>query len=524
MKITSSSKFINIILFLFTISIWISSFIIEDKITLTVNDLILLGSLIISFSLIFYYTNKLYNPILLFYDFNIIIALSRYNASILFIILFITLFILTIFINKYSYKNFSNSVIVKTFCIITISIFFAKGAYLIFCHYINQTPLLFVDVLIINLFYHVFFYILTSLNYFSEYTQFKISDTLDKSISILVNFIYSTMLSYLSLTFYTFLGLLPLIVIIILNTALALLYMEDKKYKYENNCLINLQQTVKNSLLQKYDVFQKFYIYLNGINKILPSSLSCTYLLLNNTPKITPLIFSSKDNLSFDDLSFNKETINDFKSLYASKNNLKFSGKDLINYFPLIKNHHLENSTFIIMPLYLNTKTIGFTMLLPRFDEFNNNTFKYLSNAQDCLSIILELYYTLINRYPLWIPTYDELTSCIKDFTDTKLSFTINKIEIINENLEVNFLDKDFQNLIISHLNNIDKIFFQDKNTLYILNSLASSLSISYNMSLIQDDICKYTKTSSLKDNFKITAIEYPTDYNSFNEIINKLK
>ena len=526
MRINKSSRYFNITIFFFNIIIGILSFFIEDRIKLNINDYLFVAALSISFLLIIHWKNKLYGPLILFYDFNLIISLFIYNIIVSIFILLLSYIILCIFTKKNHVRGYfsADNHLLKNYCMIALSLFFTKGAYLILSHNIDGKPLLFVKVLIINLFYHLFFYIFTSIDYLTESTLLKKNNMLDNIITALVNFVYSTMLIYLTLTFNTLLGQLPLTIMLLLNTSLAFYYINSQKLEYEKNCIVNLQDAIKNSLSSKYDVFQKCYIYLNAINEILPCSLLSTYLIFDNQKKIMPIIYKCNESLTLKELSFKTENINDFNKLIDSSHTSWIAGEKLSNYFAFINKLNLGESNFVVVPLYINTKILGFTLLYPKYNTYNTNTFKYIANSQDCLSLMLESYYNLINKYPIWITTYDEFNSCIKDFINNKLSFTVHKLEVVNRHLQINFLDNNLQYLIVNHLNSLDKIFFDSTNTIYVVHALEYSLNANIIIESIEKEVCNYKNINLIGNEFKTTVVEYPTDYNTFYEIMNKLK
>ena len=237
-----------------------------------------------------------------------------------------------------------------------------------------------------------------------------------------------------------------------------------------------------------------------------------------------PIIYKCNESLTLKELSFKTENINDFNKLIDSSHTSWIAGEKLSNYFAFINKLNLGESNFVVVPLYINTKILGFTLLYPKYNTYNTNTFKYIANSQDCLSLMLESYYNLINKYPIWITTYDEFNSCIKDFINNKLSFTVHKLEVVNRHLQINFLDNNLQYLIVNHLNSLDKIFFDSTNTIYVVHALEYSLNANIIIESIEKEVCNYKNINLIGNEFKTTVVEYPTDYNTFYEIMNKLK
>lgn len=229
MKTNKLNKIFKNILILSSVISLLAAFFIEEYKLFSLTDILFLTILIILLALLLCWKKQVTNTPILFYDFILISSVFIYDLKTTLIILIASELlkkgILYFYYKKTSY--FFNSPEFNEVLIIINSLFLANGAFIVFSHFINDAPLLFSQIVIFNIFQHIFYLLLKYLSYIIPLTEHENKHLLDNVISILINFAYSTIFTYLGLVLYTILGYTPILAIFLLNTTICYLFIKN---------------------------------------------------------------------------------------------------------------------------------------------------------------------------------------------------------------------------------------------------------------------------------------------------------
>ena len=279
MKINKLNKIFKNILILFSLISLLAAFFIEEYKTFSLTDILFMTILIILLALLLCWKKQVTNTPILFYDFILISSVFIYDLKTTLIIL-IASELLKKGILYFYYKKtcyFFNSPEFNEILIIINSLFLANGAFIVFSHFINDAPLLFSQIVIFNIFQHIFYLLLRYLSYIIPLTEHENKHLLDNVISILINFAYSTIFTYLGLVLYTILGYSPILVIFLLNTTICYLFIKNYKFNSNNRFLSKLKDSYLISLSPNNNFVEKIYSYIDVISELIPSSLISIY-------------------------------------------------------------------------------------------------------------------------------------------------------------------------------------------------------------------------------------------------------
>ncbi|MGG7176630.1 hypothetical protein ACQPU1_03480 [Clostridium paraputrificum] len=519
------NKLYNNTLLIAAVLVIFTSLLLEKPINFTFIDILFIGILILLLLIIVIYKDKFFPRIILFYDFILISSLFIFNLKTTILVIVLSLLFYSIFISFYGGYQINlqtNSIILEGFIII-ISLFLTKGSVMVFTNFIDDVPLLLVQVILLNLFYHLFYYILSSLDFLIQAKKLKQLKILDNLNIIFINFVYTTTLTYLALTLYTLIGYISIIILLILNTVVAFLFIKSYKEEQEKECMSIIQQAVKTSLHTSVNINQKIYAYIEAMNNILPSTILGLYFFFDNHKSILPVSHKYEENINLRDLSLCTDKLSNFMTLIESGSPITLIGSELSSYFSFIKELNMEESLFIIVPLTINAKSLGFTLIHPKYHNYNNGSVKLLVEAQSCLGLLMEQNFKTIYHHPLKLNSYSDLYKCMEEYIENKLTFTLTKIYVKNINSNINFKNKSLQSDIINIIDKTDKILFLNKDTFYLIHTLEDSLNVLNLIQTLKHIIINKLDSTIDDSDILYTNIEYPTDANNIFDITSKL-
>lgn len=506
MKTNKFNKMFNRYMLVASILSIIATFFLEPYRSLEITDFLFILVLIVLLTLLIFWKQELHNKTLLFYNFILISSLFIYDLKITLSIVIGSMLLSAFVYYFYGKKNYFivNTSVLSEGLIIILCLFLSKGAFMVFSQVIKDAPMLLVQIIILNLFYHIFHNLLSSLEYLFDLSEIKYSNLLDDTFSILINFLYSTTFTYLGLILYTLLNHLPILLLFIFNTLLLYFYIKSDKEKYMNSYLTNLKEANMASLSVNYNIISKIFIYLDVMNKIIPSSILGIYTIFDNYTSILPLCHKCEDNIHLNTLCFNTEKMDNFIQMIESGRPIILDGYKIKDYFNFIPKFDLYNSKFIISPITLYSKVIGFSLIHPKYYNYSTDCFNILVDIQKCLSLLIEQNYKIINNIPKAIDTSKHFEASLESLVNNKITFTISKIETD----DIGTLYKD----ISYRMDKLDKIFIFNDRNIYILHPLKDS----FNVSNWFDSLKLNTKNNN------VTSLEYPTDINNLKDLFNK--
>ncbi len=508
MKINKLNKIFKNILILFSLISLLAAFFIEEYKTFSLTDILFMTILIILLALLLCWKKQVTNTPILFYDFILISSVFIYDLKTTLIIL-IASELLKKGILYFYYKKtcyFFNSPEFNEILIIINSLFLANGAFIVFSHFINDAPLLFSQIVIFNIFQHIFYLLLRYLSYIIPLTEHENKHLLDNVISILINFAYSTIFTYLGLVLYTILGYSPILVIFLLNTTICYLFIKNYKFNSNNRFLSKLKDSYLISLSPNNNFVEKIYSYIDVISELIPSSLISIYPIFENYSYVFPICYRCEENISLDNLKLDLNNKDELKHILETERSNIINGYRLKYNFSFISNFNLLNSNFIIVPICYNSKTLAFILIKPKLLNKSYNLFNNLSDVQQSISLLLIQNYKYIDLIPKSIENIESFISSLDLLISNKVSFTLN---IIENNSQV-----DIGKHIIMNSDKLDKVFLFNSNHIYVIHAIKDSINVrDYMKSLTHDN-----------PDLSFSTFEFPIDINNIKEIIMILK
>ncbi|WP_099313764.1 hypothetical protein [Clostridium paraputrificum] len=360
MKINKLNKIFKNILILFSAISLLAAFFIEQHKTFSLTDILFLTILIILLALLLCWKKQVTNTPILFYDFILISSVFIYDLKTTLIIL-IASEMLKKGILYFYYKEtfyFFNSPEFNEVLIIINSLFLANGAFIVFSQYINDAPLLFSQIIIFNTFQHIFYLLLKYVTYIITLTEQENTHLLDNVISILINFAYSTVFTYLGLVLYTILGYPPILTIFLLNTTICYLFIKNYKITSNNRFLSKLKDSYLISLSPNHNFSEKIYSYIDVLKELIPCSLISIYPIFENYRYTFPICYRCEENISLNNLKLDLNNLNnqnELKDIMESERSNIIKGYRLKNSFSFVSKFNLLNSNFIIVPICYNS-------------------------------------------------------------------------------------------------------------------------------------------------------------------------
>ena len=479
MKINKLNKIFKNILILFSAISLLAAFFIEQHKTFSLTDILFLTILIILLALLLCWKKQVTNTPILFYDFILISSVFIYDLKTTLIIL-IASEMLKKGILYFYYKEtfyFFNSPEFNEVLIIINSLFLANGAFIVFSQYINDAPLLFSQIIIFNTFQHIFYLLLKYVTYIITLTEQENTHLLDSVISILINFAYSTVFTYLGLVLYTILGYPPILTIFLLNTTICYLFIKNYKITSNNRFLSKLKDSYLISLSPNHNFSEKIYSYIDVLKELIPCSLISIYPIFENYRYTFPICYRCEENISLNNLKLDLNNQNELKDIMESERSNIIKGYRLKNSFSFVSKFNLLNSNFIIVPICYNSPPLAFILIKPKTPNKSYELINNLVDVQQSISLLL-----------------------------IKVSFTLN---VIRNNSQV-----DIVKYLIKNSDKLDKVFLFNSNHIYVIHAIKDTTNVR-----------NYMKTLTLNNpNLSFSTFEFPIDVNNIKEIITILK
>ncbi len=344
------------------------------------------------------------------------------------------------------------------------------------------------------------------MSYIIPLTEHENKHLLDNVISILINFAYSTIFTYLGLVLYTILGYSPILVIFLLNTTICYLFIKNYKFNSNNRFLSKLKDSYLISLSPNNNFVEKIYSYIDVISELIPSSLISIYPIFENYSYVFPICYRCEENISLDNLKLDLNNKDELKHILETERSNIINGYRLKYNFSFISNFNLLNSNFIIVPICYNSKTLAFILIKPKLLNKSYNLFNNLSDVQQSISLLLIQNYKYIDLIPKSIENIESFISSLDLLISNKVSFTLN---IIENNSQV-----DIGKHIIMNSDKLDKVFLFNSNHIYVIHAIKDSINVrDYMKSLTHDN-----------PDLSFSTFEFPIDINNIKEIIMILK
>ncbi|MFR9288310.1 MAG: hypothetical protein ACLVL6_00960 [Clostridium paraputrificum] len=511
MKINKLNKIFKNILILFSAISLLAAFFIEQHKTFSLTDILFLTILIILLALLLCWKKQVTNTPILFYDFILISSVFIYDLKTTLIIL-IASEMLKKGILYFYYKEtfyFFNSPEFNEVLIIINSLFLANGAFIVFSQYINDAPLLFSQIIIFNTFQHIFYLLLKYVTYIITLTEQENTHLLDSVISILINFAYSTVFTYLGLVLYTILGYPPILTIFLLNTTICYLFIKNYKITSNNRFLSKLKDSYLISLSPNHNFSEKIYSYIDVLKELIPCSLISIYPIFENYRYTFPICYRCEENISLNNLKLDLNNLNnqnELKDIMESERSNIIKGYRLKNSFSFVSKFNLLNSNFIIVPICYNSPPLAFILIKPKTPNKSYEPINNLVDVQQSISLLLIQNYKYVDLIPKSIENIESFISSLDLLISNKVSFTLN---VIRNNSQV-----DIVKYLIKNSDKLDKVFLFNSNHIYVIHAIKDTTNVR-----------NYMKTLTLNNpNLSFSTFEFPIDVNNIKEIITILK
>ncbi|CUN84343.1 hypothetical protein [Clostridium paraputrificum] len=508
MKINKLNKIFKNILILFSAISLLAAFFIEQHKTFSLTDILFLTILIILLALLLCWKKQVTNTPILFYDFILISSVFIYDLKTTLIIL-IASEMLKKGILYFYYKEtfyFFNSPEFNEVLIIINSLFLANGAFIVFSQYINDAPLLFSQIIIFNTFQHIFYLLLKYVTYIITLTEQENTHLLDSVISILINFAYSTVFTYLGLVLYTILGYPPILTIFLLNTTICYLFIKNYKITSNNRFLSKLKDIYLISLSPNHNFSEKIYSYIDVLKELIPCSLISIYPIFENYRYTFPICYRCEENISLNNLKLDLNNQNELKDIMESERSNIIKGYRLKNSFSFVSKFNLLNSNFIIVPICYNSPPLAFILIKPKTPNKSYELINNLVDVQQSISLLLIQNYKYVDLIPKSIENIESFISSLDLLISNKVSFTLN---VIRNNSQV-----DIVKYLIKNSDKLDKVFLFNSNHIYVIHAIKDTTNVR-----------NYMKTLTLNNpNLSFSTFEFPIDVNNIKEIITILK